>query len=319
MQHNRDIAFDYTILGAGAVGSVIGGQLAQAGFRVQLITTSNRLGAAIADGGLRLELDTGLQVSHPAATTAQHAKPATHVILLTKTYHSESALRALAPVVSAETVLTSLQNGVGNGALLRTNFPENPVLHGVTMLPATLLSPGHIRSLGPHVSSLGPLDPKDLPHAEALANDLNKAGIKAEVLANPEPQIWAKACFNIALNAVNALTGGGPGLIPEVAELPQLVRDITLEAISVARAEGVDLNPEEVFAKIDFACREHRFHRPSMLQDVTAKRRTEIDAMNGRIVQLADRHGLDVPMNRLLTGLIHGVEQAERYWAGMPD
>lgn len=311
---------DVMILGAGGVGCVVGGHLSQQGHKVQLINRNPETAASIALHGLRLELDSGLQVSQPDAAQVDAAKPARFVMCFTKTHQTRAALQSIMRVINSDTIIVSMQNGLGNGRLL-ADITGCDVLHGVTMIPATVLAPAHIRSLGNHNSWLGPLNPaspRQNKKAEELSDMLSTAGLVTEFVSDVIPRIWQKACFNVAMNGVCALADASPGLIGDTAPLKAEVHALADEALSVATALGIGVNSEQVHDLIDFACAEHRYHQPSMLQDIRALRQTEIDSLNAYIVQQAGSIGIDVPRNRLVTSLIYARQAANSFWQSQP-
>ena len=305
--------FDYTILGAGALGSVFGGRLAAKGHNVQLVTRSEVLGEVIAKDGLRLDLDEGHVVTSPVAVTPGEAAPARVVMLFTKIHQTEDAFAGIAHAMSDETCVLTLQNGLGNGARV-AELVSGPVCEGVTLVPATRLSPGQVRSHGTLQTWIGPYGdtPMDLP--EGIAADLNTAGFPIEVMADPSPAIWQKAAFNVAMNATAALIAGAPGLIGQAPGVVDLAHALAEEALTVARASGVTLDDKKVHDLIEFATREHPYHKPSMVQDIEAEQMTEIDALNGHVVDLAEICGIDVPLNRVITALVRGRQAAPAFW-----
>jgi len=313
-------SFDVMILGAGGVGCVVGGHLSAKGHSVQLVNRSTDTAKAIGAGGLRLELNDGVQVTHPDAVTPDKAGHTRIVMCFTKTHQTEHAVRAVLPRMTPETIYVSMQNGLGNGALLH-QITGCDVLHGVTLIPATVLGPAHVRSLGSHKSWLGPLDSDNVRQSDSarwLTESLGSAGLETEYHADVLPRIWQKACFNVAMNGLSALADAAPGLIGDIALLKVEAHCLADEALAVATALGVKTDPGQVHDMIDFACAEHRYHQPSMLQDIRAQRQTEIDSLNGYIVGQAERLGIDTPRNRLVHALVLARQAAPAFWKSQP-
>jgi len=310
-------AYDILILGAGGVGCVVGGHLSAAGWRVQLVNRQADTAQAVKQNGLRLELDDGLMVSHPDAVTTAEVGQARFVMCFTKTHQTEAAIRSFLPNVNQDTIFVTMQNGLGNGQTI-ASMVNHDVLHGVTLIPATVLAHGHIRSLGRHNSWLGPLDghnERQSRAAQELADMLTKSGITTAYHDDVLPPIWQKACFNIAMNGVAALADASPGLIGDTPALTAEVHLLADEALLLAKTLGINVDGGAVHQMIDFACREHRFHQPSMLQDIRAQRFTEIDSLNGYVVREADRLGLDAPRCRLIAALVQARQAAPEFWA----
>ncbi len=313
--------FDVMILGAGGVGCVVGGHLAAAGWRVQLINRKPDTAIAVAKDGLRLELDSGMHISQLDAATSDKAGTARFVMCFTKTHQTADAIQSVLPKLDPDCFVISMQNGLGNGAAL-SQLTGRDILHGVTLIPATVLGPGHIRSMGAHQSWLGPLDPdneRQKSAARALAEMLNQSGLDTEYHENVLIPIWQKACFNVAMNGVSALADASPGLIGDTKVLTDEVHALADEALCIAQAFKIQVDRAKIHSMIDFACKEHRYHLPSMLQDIRSERQTEIDSLNGYIVAQADQLGIDVPRCQLIAALIKARQSAPAFWRTQPS
>lgn len=307
--------FDYCILGGGALGSVFAGKLALAGFKVQMLTRSPGHPRAIEQNGLQLDDDGKSLTIHFSATTVENAEPATTVMLFTKTHQTDAAIKGVLNKM-ANANFVSLQNGLGNGARLAQYADPSHIVHGNTLVPADLLGPGHVSTHGPANSSFGAFSPEAEPLAKQLQADLTRAGFDVELVEDIELKIWQKACFNVAMNGLCALTRGSPGLLNYCADGQVLAHELVDEAVSVARAEGVSIEAPRVHDMVDFACEHHTWHKPSMLQDIEAKRTTEIDALNGYIHERAQYHGLATPLNDMILRMMRIAERSPEFWAG---
>ena len=310
--------FDYTILGAGAVGCVYGARLCNAGHKTQLITRSTDLGRAIAQNGLQIDCDGDIDTSHPETALPSTTQPSRIVIVLTKTFQATDAVLAIRDHMPPETVWVTLQNGLGNAERL-AKLVEGPVLLGPATFPAGKKEMSRIWTSNPYPSTLGPLDIKDKGVNAQIAQDLTNAGIHHDPTDNPAPRIWQKACFNAAMNATAALTLGGPGLAAATPGMMQEIHAIAAEARAVATAKGIQIDAERLRNALDNAAADHTYHKPSMHQDIAAGRKTEIDALNGYIVQCAEELGIPAPRNALLTAMIHARENSEGFWANQTN
>jgi 2-dehydropantoate 2-reductase len=305
---------DYAILGAGAVGCIVGGRLALAGQRVGLINRSPQTRDAVAAHGLLLTLDGQRHTARVEAYTVDEVPPARVVVVLTKTHQLEEAVLGVRAAVG-DAVWVSLQNGLGNGARLAALVGPERTVHGVTMLPAVLSAPGEASTMGASTTWLGAFAPAAQAACEAIAADWVAAGIDAHVEAQVENNIWQKACFNTAMNALCALSQGGPGLMAYVPDGLVLAHELVDEISAVALADGAQVDVGKVHALVEMGCAQHRFHKPSMLQDILAQRLTEVEALNGFVDARAQALGVAAPMNRMLLRLLRLRERAPEFWA----
>ncbi|MAM38521.1 MAG: 2-dehydropantoate 2-reductase [Erythrobacter sp.] len=287
------------ILGAGALGSVIGAELHAAGQEVVLLDRNADHLEAINRAGLRVDWDDRTEYLAIPAMLPEEAPQADLVILLTKTMHSDAALQSVAPLIEGGACVLTLQNGLGNVERVRARVPEGQVLFGCTMTPGDLRGPGHVAS---HGMAFTPFDALvSTGPAARLAAELD--GAQLIWTENAAAQVWQKAAFNCAMNATAVLGAGPVGAIGAHVG-PDLALAIAAEVLAVGRAEGVEADLAAVEKQIGFALREHTGHKPSMLQDIEAGRPTEIEALNGYVATAAARHGIEVPMNRLLAALV---------------
>jgi 2-dehydropantoate 2-reductase len=305
---------DYLILGAGAVGCVFGGLLSKAGKKVQLINSTSETSKAVKKNGLILELDKKTIHCFPKTGLPVEALNARVVMVFTKTHQTLKAIKGVIPNMSLKTTYLTLQNGLGNANTLSKLLPKSPILYGVTMLPATLLKPGHVKSEGKNHTWFGSENSADIAISKVIHQDLKLAGFDIELVKNPALPVWQKACFNVAMNGVSALINGPPGLIEAYPELKTLVHELADEAIRVAVAKMINIDAQKVHELIDFACSKHKFHKPSMLQDIQSGRTTEIDSLNGFILREAENLNIQAPINRLVYHLILAREEAGSFW-----
>jgi 2-dehydropantoate 2-reductase len=179
---------------------------------------------------------------------------------------------------------------------------------GVTNHGATLLGPGHIRHAGWGKTAIGELDGKVTDRITRLAQVFTKAGIETEVSSNIHHLIWNKLFVNVGINAVAALTGLKNGRLLDYPETLRVMEGLVSEAVAVARKKGIPIegNPIETVKAVAEATRENRC---SMGQDIDNRRKTEIDAINGAVVREAERLGIAVPYNQMITDLVKVIEK----------
>jgi len=303
----------YAILGAGAMGSVLGARLHLGGCRVELLNRSPQHPRAIAENGLLAHIDGNTQRLEIAASTVERASRADVVIIFTKTHQIDAALRDLPDNLRGVPVVT-LQNGLGNAARVAERVGIDNTIEGVTMMPAEFIGPGEVASSDAAETWMYHASGKASELVDAIGADFNRAGITCSVTPEVHKFIWQKACFNIAMNALCALTGASPGMLQAYPDGNALAHEIVDESVRIAAAGGVEVDAARVHALIDYACANHTWHKPSMLQDLEHERLTEIEAMNGYIEQLADARGERAPLNRSLARLVRLRQAAPEFW-----
>jgi 2-dehydropantoate 2-reductase len=297
------------IVGAGAMGSLFGGRLAAAGNAVTLIDVDVRHLAAIRASGLLLETDTGARrVAIDVASPREAGGSPELVIVFTKAMHTRAALDGVRHLLGDTVHVLSLQNGLGNREAILGFVPPERALIGVTTIPADFVVPGHVRSHGSGSIKLMSAGGNGRGGAERVAATLSAAGLETTVDPDVAIAIWEKVAFNAALNSVCAVSGCTVG---EVAALPDgraLALAIASETVAVARAMGVDANPAHVATTVNAALDQHGAHKPSMLQDVLAGRPTEIESINGAVIDAARGAGIGAPHTATLLTLMRLLE-----------
>ena len=304
------------ILGAGAVGSWIGGSLALAGGDVTLLTTNRPHIDAISSNGLVL-LDQAekKEVQIVAMTPEHYSEQADVFIVLCKSYQTPAALASIEHCLTADSCLLSLQNGVGHEKVLENTVPAGNVMIGNTLMPVARDQPGvvSLKGEGPTYFNLAaPELASDAVIAlrDALCSQMQSAGLDAQVDADILTRIWHKVAFNAGMNAVCAAARCNNGGLALHKPGEELVRLAAEEALAVAAAKGVTVDIEVVFSMIEFAVAHHAQHKASMVQDLLAARKTEIDAINGEIVLQGEQLGVATPVNQVLHTVVKLAETA---------
>ena len=300
-----------TIAGSGAMGCRFGGALQVAGHEVVLLDGWPEHVAAINAGGLRISDEAGSRaVRVPAALFPAAADPADLVIVFTKATATASVAAAAAGAIGPSTLVLTLQNGLGNIEVLRPYVPEERLLAGTTTLGTELLGPGHIRALGSGETVLGALGPGPSDHAERTVLTLSAAGLPARVAADALAVIWAKVAFNCVMNSVCAIASIPVSALARYDGFDALASSILREVAAVAAAEGVTVDTAAALAlmKAQFDPAASGDHLASTLQDLMNGRATEIAHLNGAIASRALVHGIEAPLNALITQLIQLLE-----------
>lgn len=293
------------VMGTGALGAFYGGRLAQAGVDVVFVARGATL-AALRGEGLRIETARGVERVAPvqAVATPAEAGPCSVVLVCVKSYDTDAAGAALRPVVGPDTIVLSLQNGIENEARLAAGLGLPPLLAGLTQIGAELVAPGVVRVDSGGRIVFGEPDGAATPRVARLAALFAAAGIDHRVARRIAVMLWDKLAWNAAFNAVTAVTRRTVGELLADDDGRTLVRAAMLEVVAVARASGVPLAAEKVDAALRHSADELAMLKTSMLQDRLRGRRLEYDALNGAVLRVAARHGVPVPVHRVLYALL---------------
>jgi 2-dehydropantoate 2-reductase len=299
------------ILGAGAMGCVYGALFKEAGHEVWLIDRWAEHVAAIATEGLRVEGISGDRTLEVAATSdPTEAGPCELVVVATKADDTESAVRGAAALMGNQTNVLVIQNGLGALERMAPLVPLERLILGIAGgFGASVEAPGRVHHNGMRFVHLaaaeGPADGRVRDCVETWRG----AGFTAEAFDDAQSMIWGKMLGNIAFSAVSTVTGLRLGQVVENSEAFALSCSCVEEAAAVAAAKSVTLPYDDPIAFIrDFAGGMPKA-RPSMMLDLLAGRRSEIDYLNGAVVREAPALGLEAPVNAVLAQAVKALEQ----------
>jgi 2-dehydropantoate 2-reductase len=293
------------VLGAGALGSLFGGRLAEGGHEVTLITTRAGHVDRINREGLRLDgLGGDRLVRVRACLSAAEAGPAELVIVSVKATQTREAMAGALGLVGPETMVLTLQNGLGNVESLAEAVGPERVIAGTSSHGANLRGPGRVRHAGGGATALGELSGLITDRLRNLGRVFEESGLGPVTLSdNVLNLIWKKLVINVAINAITALARIRNGRIFDFPETEEISRLAVLEAVEVARRKGITF-PDDPLEFTRAVALETGANRSSMLQDVIRRRRTEIEVINGAIVREGEALGVPVPVNKVLAGLV---------------
>jgi 2-dehydropantoate 2-reductase len=289
-----------TVFGAGSLGSLVGGLLAAA-HDVTLVGRADHVEAIRRDGlGLAGEYD---RTVHPEARTTLPGT--TGLVLVTvKSHDTRAAAEALAAELGEAEAVLSLQNGMGNEAVLADEL-DVPVLAGTTTFGARLREPGVVACTGVGEVTLGPRNRGSSPVAERVGEAFRAAGIETTVADDMERRLWRKLAVNAGINATTALARLPNGALRD-GPAGETAAAAAREVVQVAREEEMYLDEQAVLGELRRVVRTTAGNLSSMRQDVRRGRRTEVDAINGYVVSRADQ---PVPVNETLTALVRAWER----------
>jgi 2-dehydropantoate 2-reductase len=301
------------VVGAGGVGSVFGGRLAAAQHDVWLVHRRREVVETLQRDGLRLESPgKDERIALHATLEASSIGPVDLVLILTKSTDTLAAARAARPLMRADTLAVTLQNGLGNLESIAAELGAERSLLGMTYIGAALVGPGHARLTAPGPSFLGEPDGAQSERVEALARTFTAAGIPMQATDRLWEMVWGKLVINAALNATCALTSANGETALDSAAVSGWLGMVAEETAAVARASGIALPYPDAAERVRQHCRDVGKSKPSMLQDMERGRPTEIDAINGAVVRAGKRVGVQTPYNEALLALVKGREEVWR-------
>jgi 2-dehydropantoate 2-reductase len=289
-------------MGAGAVGCYFGGMLARAGHDVTLIARPLHADAIQRDG-LRMETKTFDEHVRVAASTDPAAvKGAQLVLFCVKSGDTQSAGTQIKPHVDEGTVVLCLQNGCDNDQRLRTVLTQPEVAAAVVYVGTEMAGPGHVKHHGRGELVIDPV--RSIPGLDKL---LAAAGIPVQVSDNVRGQLWLKLILNCAYNAISAIARKPYGETVPSPGVRDVMRDVVDECLAVAAAEGVSV-PGEVDSAVMKIVDTIPHQYSSTAQDIMRGKPTEIDYLNGYVVQRGKALGIKTPANQALWALVKLVE-----------
>ena len=298
------------IVGGGSIGSLFAGHLASVA-DVSLLTRRREHAEALTAEGLRISGRSDLLARVAASIDPADLASPDLVIVATKADGLEAAAATMEGHFPDATVMTTL-NGLGAEEVVRAHG-EWPIVSAVTFISGTRVSDTHVEYILDTETWLGPYEETPYERVEEIADLIARAGLKVEALPDLRPAQWSKLIFNATVNSVAALTG-----LPHDAhfaaeatptDLGHLVRDLVDEGKAVARAAGIELHDDPWEMNV-LATRRGSAHYPSMLEDVEARRKTEIDLITGALVREAGKHGVGVPLHTALYRLVKAKEES---------
>jgi 2-dehydropantoate 2-reductase len=297
------------VLGCGAIGSLYAAHLARVpGVEVWAVDPWREHVEAIESGRLTVTGQAAFTAPVRARTSAAELPPCQFGIVATKSLHTRDAVAAARDAL-ADAAVVSVQNGVGNEELIAEILPR--VIRGTIVTAGAVTAPGTVRYDAPGDSWLGPFEPKPAAadEIELLARLLNEGGLTTHAVADARGPQWTKVVFNAATSPLAALTGLTVGQVCTDPALRTQVGVLIAEARAVCAAAGIGLTRDPAEA-VEEAIREAFRHKPSMLQDVLARRPTEIDVLNGGIADEGRRVGVATPAHDAMVALVHGLENS---------
>ncbi|ASJ03654.1 2-dehydropantoate 2-reductase [Thermococcus profundus] len=291
------------VLGAGSIGSLLGALLTRGGHEVTLIGREEHV-KAVKEKGL---LVTGMEEFrvYPKATTLAPKEPPDLLLLTVKSYSTKTALECAKHCIGRETWIMSLQNGLGNEELA-LKYTDR-VIGGITTNGAMLTDWGKVRWTGKGITVIGKYPTGIDPFIEEVAEAFNRAGIETHTTENAVGWKWAKAIVNSVINGLGTVLEVRNGFLKDNPYLEGISVEVAREGCITAQQLGIEFEVHPLELLWDTIERTRENYN-STLQDIMRGRKTEIDYINGKIVEYAQLVGLEAPRNELIWALVKAKE-----------
>jgi 2-dehydropantoate 2-reductase len=318
--------FKVGVIGAGSIGSLFGGYLAfyQSEEFTQEVTFFCRKSHcnAINEFGLTMEKKedliriSGITAYDNASTFLEKNKDSQeyffdYIIVSTKTTDLERALNDYHEIINKSHYIVILQNGIGNEEIVAQYCNKSKIVRIITSHGAFLEKPGKIIHTGEGFVKMGfPFNQNNQSELNFFGSCLTSSGLKTEVVNNIQEFIWEKAFVNIAINPLAALTRLHNGSIIKDLALVKIMKHLIKESLEISRKLGIKLPDKDYFQLAKEVAYGTSDNINSMLQDILRSKPTEIDYLNGKIVEIGKRFNIDTPTNKIITVLIKGLENS---------
>jgi len=291
------------ILGAGAIGSLFGALLSKKN-NVLLISRTSHVNT-IRKNGLTIDGKTQLNMKISAEDSVGTVPFSVDLLVVTvKSYDTKSAINQAKKIIKDDTIVLSLQNGLDNIKAIEHVVDRRQIIAGVTTHGAFFSKPGCIKHTGVGKTILGELDGETSERIKNIENVFNKSGIETVVSKNIIEDMWVKAVVNSCINPITAFFGCSNGYLLENPLLEKIVEKVCLESTNVTNAYGMNLSRQIMIKKTKEVIRETSENYSSMIQSVRKGRKTEIDSINGVLVDIGRTYDVDVSLNEILVSLV---------------
>lgn len=292
------------ILGTGALACLFAARLAAAGYRVRMLGTWPEGLAALANLGVTLANEDGSLRSYPVKVSADpnDFSGVRHVLVLVKSWQTARAADQLFKCLAVDGVALTLQNGLGNREKLVEKLGTERVAFGITTGGATLLGPGQVRAGGE-----GKITVAKQARITPIVDWLSAAGFQVEVVESVDSLAWGKLVVNAAINPLTALLEVANGELLKRPPARELSAELANEVVSVAWGKNIPLPFDDAVKAVENVIERTADNRSSMLQDVGRGSLTEIDAINGAVVEAGREIGIPTPANEVMWKLVNAL------------
>ena len=297
------------VMGAGSIGGYFGGMLARGGNDVSLIARGAHLEAIRSNGLKVVRDDEEFTVQCQATDDPSEVGPVDLALLCVKTYHNDTALPLMLPLIGPDTSVLCLQNGVDSYQAAAKVLGERVVLPAAAFIEAGTLGPGMVKQTGEVVKIiLGEPNSGETPRCLEIRDALVSAGIPAEALADIKAGLWGKFLFIATMAGVTCMARATlPELMPQ-PEWRKVVLNCLAEIDTVARVSGIGLPPDIVKDTVSYMEEHLGDMMASMHADLLAGRPMELEALNGAVVRAGLESGVETPINDVIYAMLKDLQ-----------
>lgn len=258
--------------------------------------------------GVTVEGAFNLRQAVKVTADAKRIGPVDLIIIFTKSYDTESALNSAKQLISAQTNILSLQNGLGNLELISETVGADRTIGGITINGVTLLDTAKVRCAGKGETIIGKLNGRIFGDLRQISAVFNEAGISTRISKDIDSVIWSKLIVNVGVNAIASICRLPNGALLDHEGTKEILRQAVVEATKLAKRKKIRLIYDDPLQKVESVCKATSDNICSMLQDVLRQKRTEIDYINAAVVRLAKGYGIKTPVNEMLSQIVKTIE-----------
>lgn len=307
------------VIGSGALGCLFGAKFSKKN-DVILLTHTQKEADIINEKGLSVKKDEGL-VEHfyehvTTCVSGTYEQSVDVVVILVKTLQTENALQQNLKLIGKDTLVLTLQNGLGNFETISKYVDEKQLVLGTTNHNSVWLSEGNVFHSGSGITTIGGAKVSS-DNLQKIKGLFEQSGFEAVISDNIGYLLWRKLFVNLTLNSFTYITLTPLGFVSQNQYARVFARKILSEAVDVARAEGQNFDVDEVVDFVNYVSETHLNGYSSMSQDRKRGVKTEIDWINGAVVKLARKHNISVPYNECVVNMVHAIEDADIYNSSM--
>ncbi len=299
------------VVGSGAMGGCLGSLLQKGGNDVTFVDIKKDHVAAMQNNGLIVRNTNGEEevLKVKATTDIETAGTPELIVFAVKSYDNEQAAKDCLKIVGPETIVVTVQNGVGNVEVIGEVLSPGRIIAGTTAYGSTLLEPGKIMHSATGAISIGELDGSLTPRLQNVVDVFANAGVEMHTTQNVDSLIWTKLMVNVGINALGAITLLTNGQLLDYEETKSLQEGAVLEGAAVAKAKGIEFMVNDIVEYVRGVSKSTYHNKASMRQDVEQGNKTEVLAINGAIVREGKKLEIATPINDTLTKLVRAIEQ----------